>query len=476
MQSLPRLHPQPVAQENTWKQAFLIRRMPLPIIGLLCLFLACQPSRQHEYELGGVGAFSEMINAGVKRMAFSAPMAPADMDGFLELAIQTAAKHQVEIYRESQFEDSDLFPEGIAEGKDVLVLYQGNTLDAYLKWKADKARLIQSKQYNGEARQSIARRLGRLLSYSPRKINHLLADNTAFRTMDDFGIEATNVFLYYKDLDRATEFYETVIGLEMIADYGMATIFRIASDAYLILVDESKGMHRATEPKTVALALLTDQLADWYTYLQSTGTKIKYPYKVNPGGPHDGFVAIDPEGYLLEFETFHLHSENELFIPALDACETIVHPDPNNQTGRDGLGFKAAITWLYYKDVLAMQGFFEDVMGLELVADQGWTKIYQASSTGFIGLVDERRGMHTFTEEKAVTVSFWLEDLQGWYDYVAKQKPFGLRSDSLETGPENKYKAFVGYDPEGYFLEFDRFYEHADNDKLLEYLRLGSGK
>ena len=447
------------------------------VAGILILLFACQQgggSSNHSYELGVIGAFSEAINAGVKKIALSSPMSPDKMDDFIEDAKKVAAKHQVSIFREKEFEDTDLFPAGIAAGQDVLVLYQGNTLDAYHAWKRDKAELIQSNSYTGRARQEIARRFGRLLSYSPRKINQLLAENTSFRTLDDFGISATNVFFYYQDLDRATRFYQQVLGLELIADYEMATIFRIASDAYLILVDESKGMHSSQEPKTVALALLTDQLAEWYAYIQTTNTKIKYPYKSKAGDPHDGFVAIDPEGYLLEFETFHQHPENEAFIPILNSCETISYQNEVTHNSRpSGLGFKAAITWLYYKDLLAMQHFYHDVLGLELVADQGWTKIYQASEAGFVGLVDERRGMHSFTEQKAVTLSFFLDDLQGWYDYAAANTPFPLRSDSLETGPEGKYKAFVGYDPEGYFMEFDHFYPHPQNSQLLEYLEQG---
>ena len=77
----------------------------------------------------------------------------------------------------------------------------------------------------------------------------------------------------------------------------------------------TKGMHTADEPKTVALALLTEQLKEWYEYLESKKVPIKYTYK--EGAAHDGFVAIDPEGYLLEFERFNQHPENEKFIPIL---------------------------------------------------------------------------------------------------------------------------------------------------------------
>jgi len=173
----------------------------------------------------------------------------------------------------------------------------------------------------------------------------------------------------------------------------------------------------------------------------------------------------------LEFERFKQHKENERFVPLLDKNETITKRSNQQIEVPEKLGFHSSITWLYYKDVLGMQNFCEDVMGFELVADQGWTKIYKVSETGFIGLVDERRGMHKFTEEKAVTVSFILDDLDGWFDYVKQNGTLKLRSENISTGPEDKYRAFVGYDPEGYFLEFDTFLDHEDNQTLLNYLK-----
>lgn len=421
------------------------------------------------YNLGVIGGFGELVNAGVKQLALSNTMSPEEMDVFLPEAQKIADKNNVKLYREPDLLITDLFPADVAKGKEVLLIYQGTTLEEYLSLKADKAVLESKGAYKGKVRQDIARRFGRILSYSPQGINQLLAQNTSFRTMNDFGIRASNVFLYYQDLPRATDFYANTLGLEMVADYKMATIFRVATSSYFILVDASKGMHSADEPKTVALALLTDQLDGWWTYLNEQKVPIKYTYKPKDGGAHDGFVAIDPEGYLLEFERFKQHPENERFIPVLNQAKSIPVSISSSSLSEE-LGFKATITWLYYKDLLSMQGFYEEVLGLSLVADQGWTKIYQVCTTGFIGLVDERRGMHQFTEQKGVTVSFILDDIDDWFNYVKTAQPFELRSAQVETGPEEKYRAFVGYDPEGYFLEFDLFQAHADNSRLMEYL------
>ena len=392
------------------------------------------------------------------------------MDAFIVEAKKTASRHDVSIYRESDLIVTNLFPADIAKDLDVLLLFQGTTLDEYLALKEEKAKLEKEGAYTQEAQKDNARRFGRMLSYSPKKINTLISQNTSFRTMDDFGIRAHNVFLYYKDVEKATEFYSKTLGLEVVADYTFAKIIRVTADSYIILVDATKGMHTADESKTVAIALLTDKLEEWYNYLKEQNVEIKYEYKPKQGGAHDGFVAVDPEGYLLEFEMFKQHPENERFIPILEQnkSNTVISSHENNVP--EGLGFHSTITWLYNKDVLAMQNFYENVFGFELVADQGWTKIYRVSDTGFLAIVDERRGMHKFSKDKAVNVGFIIDDIEGWYRYVQEYEPFELRTEKLEIESGKKYTAFVGYGPEDYYLEFDFFHPHELNTRLLEYL------
>jgi hypothetical protein len=168
------------------------------------------------------------------------------------------------------------------------------------------------------------------------------------------------------------------------------------------------------EPKSVALALLTDNLEAWYSHLQNEKVEIKYTLKVQPDGAHDGFVAVDPEGYLLEFEMFRMHPENELFIPELKGLQALA-----TSLGSE-FNFYASITWLYYKDMLPIENFMTENLGLVLTADQGWAKIYKVSENSYLGLVDEKRGMNSFSEEKLVEVKFDLEDEKGWEEYLNK--------------------------------------------------------
>jgi catechol 2,3-dioxygenase-like lactoylglutathione lyase family enzyme len=440
----------------------------LPTIG--CHRTSQAPAAQEgsAYSLGTLGGFGELVNSGVKRLALSAVMSSAEMDTFLPAAQEVAKRNNVQLYREKDLLVTDLFPADVAKGKEVALVYQGTTLDDYLDLKAEAKRLQQAGTYSGAAREAIARRFGRLLSYPSWRINQLLAQQTSFRTMKDFGLRATNAFFYYKDLPKAAAFYQDVLGLEEVADYGMARIFRVAESSFLVLVDATKGMHTAEEPKTVAIALLTDQLKEWHDYLATKGHAPRRPLVERPGSAHDGFVIPDPEGYLLEFERFNQHPENEQFVPMVKANRTVRAP---NSTVPAGLGFKATVLWLYYKEMLPMQQFWEETMGLRLVVDQGWAKVYEGSSTGHIGLVDERRGMHKWSETKAVNVSFLVDDLDGWFAHAKSQAKFPLRGTSVSADSVGRYRAFVGYDPEGYFLEFDTFRAHPMNARLMPYLQ-----
>ncbi len=145
-------------------------------------------------------------------------------------------------------------------------------------------------------------------------------------------------------------------------------------------------------------------------------------------------------------------------------------PTGQNTTVPPGLGFKATILWLYYRDMEGIQKFYEEKLGFDLTVDQGWAKIYQTSPSGYIGPVDETRGMHSYTEEKAVTVSFFTDDLDGWFSYVKESGAFELRHTEISVDSEGRFHAFVGYDPEGYYLEFDTFLIHELNEQLLELL------
>ena len=129
---------------------------------------------QRSYTLGGIGAFAEMVGAGVKQLALSAPLEPAEMDAIIGDAERIAEDNGAAIYREEDFLVTDLFPAGLTEGKHVLLICHDSTFQKYMDLKREKQQLQESGRYDENARLLIARRFGKLLSYSDAKVESLL--------------------------------------------------------------------------------------------------------------------------------------------------------------------------------------------------------------------------------------------------------------------------------------------------------------
>ena len=106
-----------------------------------------------------------MVRVGVKTLALSAAMLPEEMDAIEEDIKRIANNEGIRIYREADLIVTDLFPADVAEGKHVILLYKGTTLDEYLALKQKKNELVKSGNYSGKARKDIARQFGKLLSY-----------------------------------------------------------------------------------------------------------------------------------------------------------------------------------------------------------------------------------------------------------------------------------------------------------------------
>jgi hypothetical protein len=122
---------------------------------------------------------TEVVKLGVKKLALSEVMTPEEMDGVMDDAMVIARRNGVQMWRETDFLVTDLYPADVAEGKHVLLIYTGDTLEQYLELKADKASLVAAGKYEGEARKEIARRFGRLLSYPDPIIDDLINRNSA---------------------------------------------------------------------------------------------------------------------------------------------------------------------------------------------------------------------------------------------------------------------------------------------------------
>ena len=110
-----------------------------------------------------------------------------------------------------------------------------------------------------------------------------------------------------------------------------------------------------------------------------------------------------------------------------------------------------AITFLYYRDLSTAEDFYANTLGLPLVIDQGWSKIFQLAGGAHVGLVDENRGMNSWQADKCVQLCLRIDDVDAWYDWAQTE---GLPNLSeMFQNDDIGIRAFVFNDPEGYQIE-----------------------
>ncbi len=238
------------------------------------------------------------------------------------------------------------------------------------------------------------------------------------RVADGFPlIRGLVIRFFFRDPAAAERFYGQVLGL-LPAGPGF---FRVSGTTFLRVSPLSEAGADADAPKTATLSFVTDEVDGWYAYLKSKGLTMRSELKDASRNPTRGFVAVDPEGHLLEFERFLDHPQNSRLLDVLSKIKPL-YPNAEAKSARPGeLGIKANILWLYYRDIQAALRFAEDKLSAGLLVDQGFAKVVTASPSGFIGLVDGARGLHPFSEGKAVRVELAVDDPRAWAALLARR-------------------------------------------------------
>ncbi|MFN7168176.1 MAG: VOC family protein [Pannonibacter sp.] len=113
----------------------------------------------------------------------------------------------------------------------------------------------------------------------------------------------TVTFLYYRDLPRAMAFYEHVLGVELAIDQGWTKIYRLGGTAHVGLVDETRGSHRAADPKPVQVCLRVSDVDAWHAWAASCNVTGLSAPKDSPSLGIRAFVFNDPEGYQIEIQS-----------------------------------------------------------------------------------------------------------------------------------------------------------------------------
>ncbi len=111
-------------------------------------------------------------------------------------------------------------------------------------------------------------------------------------------------FLYVRDLERTREFYENVMLLPLVLDQGFCCIYRVTETAFMGFCTRN-GTKVFTEDVILTLVMNEDGAVDrWHSHLLKNGVTIEKPPTFNPIYNIYHLFLRDPDGYLLEIQTF----------------------------------------------------------------------------------------------------------------------------------------------------------------------------
>jgi predicted enzyme related to lactoylglutathione lyase len=131
------------------------------------------------------------------------------------------------------------------------------------------------------------------------------------------------------------------------------------------------------------------------------------------------------------------------------------HPQRFSNEKEDKMKLSSQITFLYFQELTGPAHFFEEILQLQKVDDQGFARIYKISGGAFIGIVDETQGYCDAPTAKNVLITLVAEDVHQWYERL---KDAGVAIDAPPTIQEKaNVECFFFEGPGGYAFEVQRF-------------------
>jgi catechol 2,3-dioxygenase-like lactoylglutathione lyase family enzyme len=117
------------------------------------------------------------------------------------------------------------------------------------------------------------------------------------------------------------------------------------------------------------------------------------------------------------------------------------------------------ITFLYTPDLVNSAHFYQQVLGLDIVLDQGSCRIFRVTQGSFIG-VCQREGVEADVGHTSrVILTLITGAVDDWYHYLQGQGVVFEKAPELNT-IYNIYHCFLR-DPNGYLIEIQQFLDSS---------------
>ncbi len=120
--------------------------------------------------------------------------------------------------------------------------------------------------------------------------------------MQTLPIDSQITFLYVRDLQRSTRFYQDILGFSLVLDQGSCRIYRVIGNCAFLGICE--GDSADISQNSLIFTLVTADVDGWYQRVTSRGWSCEHAPRVNERYQIYHFFVRDPDGYLLEIQRF----------------------------------------------------------------------------------------------------------------------------------------------------------------------------
>ncbi len=114
------------------------------------------------------------------------------------------------------------------------------------------------------------------------------------------SIDQQVIFLYTHDLEKSADFYADILQLPLVLDQGACRIYRTSRDSFLGICQTKDAIHTSN----VIVTLVSAEVDKWHTYLLERKIPVEKPPTFYEKFNIYHLFLRDPNGYLIEIQTF----------------------------------------------------------------------------------------------------------------------------------------------------------------------------
>lgn len=118
--------------------------------------------------------------------------------------------------------------------------------------------------------------------------------------------------------------------------------------------------------------------------------------------------------------------------------------------------FEQQVVFLQTDNLAQTADFYEQILGLPLVLDQGSCRIYRGGGDGYIGFCHHLAAPR---EKSDIILTLVTQDVEGWYRHL-REKGATFEKPPALNERFNIFHCFLR-DPNGYLIEIQRFQDPA---------------